>query len=154
MDLTRLVQNYVQSRRAITVAFRGFLSGSGLLVSESGIYCHILTLVVIVAMFILAASGLSISVPNLGGTGCIWVGIFAASQLSSPAQKGGHEGSKGCHSSWFVLAELPYKPFVLDTMLKGSQGFGIRTVNDLIFLGQEAVPKLSGRFSGLLCDAI
>jgi hypothetical protein len=105
-------------------------------------------------MFILAASGLSVSVPNLGGTGCVWVGVFASKPTVFACAKAGHEGSKGCHSSWFVLAELPYEPFVLDTMLEGSQGFGIRTVDDLVFLGQESVPKLSGRFSGLLCDAI
>jgi hypothetical protein len=107
-----------------------------------------------VATFILAASGLSISVPNLEGTGCVWVGVLASKPTVFARAKAGHEGSKDCHSSWFVLAELPYKPFVLDTMLKGSQGFGIRTVNDLTFLDQESVPKLSGRFFGLLGDAI
>jgi hypothetical protein len=104
--------------------------------------------------FILVVSGLSISVPNLGGTGCVWVGVLASKPTVFARAKAGHEGSKGCHSSWFVLAEMPYKPFVLDTMLKGSQGFGIRTANDLIFLCQESVPKLSGRFYGLLRDAI
>ena len=31
-----------------------------------------------VATLILAASGLSISASNLGGTGCVWVGVFAS----------------------------------------------------------------------------
>ena len=104
--------------------------------------------------FILATSRLSIAVSNLGVTGCVWVGVFASKPTVSASAKAGHEGREGCHSYWFVLAEPPYNPFVLDTMLKGSQEFDIRIVNNLIFLGQDSVPKLSGRFSGLLRDAI
>jgi hypothetical protein len=90
VDLARHVQNCVQPRRAITVAFRGFLSGSGLLVSESGIYCRILTLAIIVATFILAALGLSISVPNLGGIGCVWVGVLSSEPTVFARAKAGH----------------------------------------------------------------
>ena len=90
MDLTRPVQIFVQFKRAIAVAFRGFLSGSGLLVSESGIYFRVLSLAVNVATFTLAASGLSISVSNLGGTGSVWVGAFARKPTVFACTKVGH----------------------------------------------------------------
>ena len=35
-------------------------------------------------------------------------------------------------------------------MLKGSYSFGVRVVNNLVFLGQKSVPKLSGQLTGLL----
>ena len=121
---------------------------------EPSIDCRILALAVIVAAFILAASVLSISVPNLRTIGCVWVGVSASKPTIFAYTKAVHEGGKGCHSYWFVLAGLPYEPFVIGNVLEGSQGFSIQTVDDLVLLGQESVPKLSGRFSGLLCDAI
>lgn len=101
--------------------------------------------------FILVASGLSISVLELGVSGLVFL---RASELSLACAKAGHERGEGCHSSWFVLAKLPYDPFVCDTMFEGGQGFDIRTVDNLVFLARESIPKLSGLFFGLLCDAI
>ena len=127
---------------------------SRLQILESGIYRRILALTVVVATFTLAASRLSISVPNLRGTGCVGVVVFTSEPTVFACAKAGHERSKGCHSSWFILDELSYEPFVLDTMLKSGQGFDIRTVDNLVLLGQESVPKLLGRFFEVLCDAV
>ena len=45
---------------------------------------------------------------------------------------------------------MPGKPLVADVMLEGREGLRIRTVDDLVLLGEEPVPKLSDGLSGLL----
>ena len=46
--------------------------------------------------------------------------------------KVGHEYRKGCHGLWLLLAEMSGEPFVADVVLEGRQGFGIRTVGNLV----------------------
>ena len=49
--------------------------------------------------------------------------------------KAGHKCREGCHGPRLFLAEVACEPFIMDAMLKGCYGFGIRTVKDLVLFG-------------------
>ena len=42
------------------------------------------------------------------------------------------------------MAEVSGEPFVTDAMLESFQGFGVRTVDNLVLFSKKLVPKLSG----------
>ena len=44
----------------------------------------------------------------------------------------GHECRVGHHGLRFFLAEVSGEPLVMDIMLKGRQGLGVRTVDNLV----------------------
>ena len=44
----------------------------------------------------------------------------------------GHDCREGHHGLRFFLAEVPGEPLVADIMLKGCQGFGVRTIDNLV----------------------
>ena len=57
----------------------------------------------------------------------------AASQPAVLARaKVGHECREGRHGLRFFLAEVSGEPLVADSILKGRQGFGVRTVDNLV----------------------
>ena len=57
----------------------------------------------------------------------------AASQPTVLARaKVGHLCRESCHRLGFLLAEVSSEPLVMDIMLEGRQGFGVRTVDYLV----------------------
>ena len=74
--------------------------------------------------------------------------------MSQPAvlarTKAGHECRKGCHGLRLLLAKVSGKPLVAVIMLKGRQGFDVRTVDNLVLFSYEPSPEFPSRLSGLL----
>ena len=62
----------------------------------------------------------------------MWRGATASQPAVLSRAKAGHECHEGHHGLRFFLAEVSGEPLVADIMLKGRQGFGVRTVNDLV----------------------
>ena len=99
---------------------------------ESGIDRRVLRFFVIVSMLVLVASWLAFAVPGFGGARV----AGAIASTSEPAilsrAKAGHKCGEGCHGFRLFLAEVSGKPLVSDAMLEGREGFGIRTIHNLV----------------------
>lgn len=66
-------------------------------------------------------------------------GARAAGTVASTGQpdvlshaEAGHECSKSCHRFRIFLTEVSGEPFIADAMFKGREGFGVRTIDDLV----------------------
>ena len=81
------------------------------------------------------ASGLAIVVVDIRGTGIDWRGATASQPAILTRAKVGHECREGRHGLWFFLAEVSSEPLIVDIMLKGRQGFGVRTIDYLVLFG-------------------
>ena len=77
---------------------------------------------------------LAISIMAVRGAG-MWRGAAASQPAILACAKACHECREGRHGFWFFLAEVPGEPLVADIMLKGRQGFSIRTVDYLVLFG-------------------
>ena len=65
----------------------------------------------------------------------IGVVLLRANQLSSPAQKRVMSVVRAAMDFGFFLAEVSGEPLITDIMLKGRQGFGVRTFDNLVLFG-------------------
>ena len=109
---------------------------------QSGVYRRVVWAVFIISTLAVTASWFSISIPDFG---CTWVAGTASCQpVILSRAKAGHECREGRHGLRFFLAEVSGEPLVVDIMLKGRQGFGVRTVNNLVLFGEEPVPEFAG----------
>ena len=105
---------------------------TGLRATESAVDRCILGVVTIVSALVSIASRLAFVAFNFRGAGVARI-VFAMGQPTVLARtKAGHECREGCHGLRFFLAEVSSKPLITDIMLKGRQGFGVRTVNYLV----------------------
>ena len=77
-------------------------------------------------------SWLVVTVANVGSAGVSWRGATASQPTVLARAKAGHECREGRHGLRFFLAEVSGKPLVTDIMLKGRQGLGVRTVDNLV----------------------
>ena len=77
-------------------------------------------------------SWLAITVADVGSARVSWRGATASQPTVLARAKAGHECREGRHGFWFFLAEVSGEPLVADIMLKGRQGFGIRTIDNLV----------------------
>ena len=81
-------------------------------------------------MLLFIASRLPIAIPDFG---CAWVAGAAMGQPAVLARaKAGHQCRRGRHGLRLFLSEVSGEPLVADIMLKGRQGFGVWTVNNLV----------------------
>ena len=80
----------------------------------------------------LVASWLAIVVPGFGGTRV----AGAIASVSQPAvfsrAKTGHKCGESCHGLRLFLAEVSGEPLISDAVFKGREGFGIRTIHNLV----------------------
>ena len=77
------------------------------------------------------ATWLAVIVAHIQGAG-MWRDATASQPAVLARAKVGHKCREGRHGLWFFLAEVSGEPFVTDIMLKGHQGFGVRTVDYLV----------------------
>ena len=66
---------------------------------------------------------------SVGGSRC---GATASQPAVLARAEAGHECRDGRHGLGFFLAEVSGEPLVTDIMLKGRQGFSVRTVDYLV----------------------
>ena len=75
---------------------------------------------------------LAVIVADVRSAGVYWRGAAASQPAILACAKACHECREGRHGFWFFLAEVSGEPLVTDIMLKGRQGFGVRTVDNLV----------------------
>ena len=135
MDLTWTIEYAVQARRALIISFIWLLPLTGLIATEYDIDCRVFGVITIFATLVFVASGLAVAISGLW---CARIAccVVATGQPAILARtKAGHECRECCHRFWLFLSKVPGKPLVTDIVFKGRQGFGIRTVDDLVLFG-------------------
>jgi hypothetical protein len=87
---------------------------------------------IIISTLVFIASWLAIAVSNFGSARI----TGAVASTSEPAifsrAEAGHQSGKGCHGVCFFLTEVAGKPFISGAMFKGREGFGVRTIDNLV----------------------
>jgi hypothetical protein len=132
MNLARPIEYFVQIRWTVLISFEWLLPLIGFRATESGINRCVFSFFVIVLTLVFVVLWPAIAVPDFGGARV--AGTIAST--SQPAilshTEAGHECSKSCHRLRLFLTKVSSEPFVADAMFKGREGFGVRTVDDLI----------------------
>ena len=100
--------------------------------AESGIDRRVLGSCIIVSMLVFIASWLAIAVPGFGGARIAGAIASTSKPTIFSRAKAGHQCGKICHGLRFFLAEVMGKPLILYAMFKGREGFGVRTVDNLV----------------------
>ena len=101
--LARTVEYAVQAGRSLIVSFVGLLPLAGLGAAESGVNCGVIGVIAVASAFVSIALELFLASEGLVSLAVL---LLRASQLSSPAQKGGHECREGCHGLRLLLTEV------------------------------------------------
>ena len=97
---------------------------------ESGVDCRALWTISFSPALVLVAPWFPISISELG---CTWVAGAASCQPAILSRaKASHECREGHHGLRFFLVEVSGEALIADIMLKGRQGFGVRTVDNLV----------------------
>ena len=100
--------------------------------TKSGIDRRVLCSFVIVSTLVLVVSWLAIAVPGFGGTRVAGA-IASTSKLAIHSRaKVSHKCGKGCHGLRLFLAEVSSEPLISDAMFEGREGFGVRTIHNLV----------------------
>ena len=132
MDLARTIKYAVQARWARIVLFEQLLPLTRLRATESGINRRILSVVIVISTLVPVASRLVVAIFSFRGAGVACI-VFATGQPTILARaKAGHECREGRHGLWLLLAEVAGESFVADAMFKGREGFGVRTIDNLV----------------------
>ena len=87
---------------------------------------------IVIAMIVFIVLWLAVAISNFGSIRI----IGAVASTSEPAvfsrAKTGHQSGKGSHGSRFFLTEVAGEPLISDAMFKGREGFGARTIDNLV----------------------
>ena len=115
--LARMIEYAVQAGKSFIISFIGLLPLARL--SESGVDCGIIGVVVIASAFVSIAPKLASAILGLRGA-CLAGCVVTTSQPTVLTRaKAGHECREGCHRFGLFLAEMVGEPFVADAMFKG-----------------------------------
>ena len=131
MNLARAFQYAVQTGRSLIISFERLLLLTGFGSAESGVDCRVFSVVAVVPSLMSVAPWLAVIVTNIRGAG-MWRGATASQPAVLAREKTGHQCREGHHGLRFFLAEVSGEPLVMDIMLKGRQGFIVRTIDYLV----------------------
>ena len=74
----------------------------------------------------------TVAISGIGGARITGTVVSTSQPTVFSHVKVDHECGKGCHSLWLFMAEVSGEPFITDAVFKGREGFGVRTVDDLV----------------------
>ena len=129
MNLARPIEYFVQTGWTIFVSFEWLLPLIVLGATESGVVYRVF---VIVSTLVLVALWLVIAVPGFRGARVAGTVASTSKPAILSRAKAGHQCGKGCHGLQLFLAEVSGEPLVSDAMFEGREGFGVRTIHNLV----------------------
>ena len=132
MYLAQAVEYSVQTGGGPRIPFEWRFRLTGFRASKSGINYRILSIVAVNAALLLVATRPSIAVPGFGGTSVAGAIASTSEPTVFSCAKTGHKCGEGCQGLRFFLTEVSGEPLIVDIMLKGRQGLGVRTVDNLV----------------------
>ena len=100
--------------------------------TASGVARRVLRSFIVIATLVFIVSWLAVAISNFGSTWIIGVVASTSEPVVFSYAKTGHQSGKGCHRFWFFLTEVAGKPLIPDTVFEGHEGFGIRTIDNLV----------------------
>ena len=100
--------------------------------AESGVDRCVLCSFVIIATLVFIASWLAVAVSNFGSARITGVVASMSETVVFSRVKAGHQSGKGCHGFWFFLAKVAGEPLIPDVVFEGREGFGVRTIDNLV----------------------
>ena len=119
MYLAQAVEYSVQTRRAPRIPFEWLLPLTGFRAFESGINCHILSIVPVNAALLLVATRPATTVPGIRITRVLGHIVTTSKPAVFSCAKAGHECRECCHRLRLFLSKVPGKPLVTDIVLEG-----------------------------------
>ena len=128
MNLARAFKYAVQTGWSLIVSFEQLFPLTGFRDTESSVDCRVFSVVTIVLSLMSVVPWLVVIVTDIRGAG-MWRGATASQPAVLAHAKASHECREGRHGFGFFLAEVSGEPLITDIMLKGRQGFGVRTVD-------------------------
>ena len=131
MNLAPSFKYAVQTGWSLIVSIEQLFPLTGFRATEFGVDCCVFNVIVVVSSLMSVAPWLVIIVTVIRGAR-MWRGATASQPAVLARAEAGHECREGRHGLWFFLAEVSGEPFVTDIMLKGRQGFGVRTIDYLV----------------------
>ena len=132
MYLARTIEYAIQAGWSLTVPFVGLFPLAGLGAAGSGANYSVIGVIAVASTFVPIAPELASAILGLRGA-CLAGCVVTTSQPTVLSRaKVGHECREGRHGLRLFLAEVSGEPLIVDIMLKGRQGLGIRTVDNLV----------------------
>ena len=87
---------------------------------------------VIIATLVFIASWLAVAVSDFESARIAGVVACTSEPALFSRAKAGHRSGKGCHGFWFFLTEVAGEPLIPDAVFEGREGFGVRTIDNLV----------------------
>ena len=132
MNLARPIEYSVQTRWTILVSFEWLLPLTGFRSTEYDVDRRVFGIFVVALTLVFVALWLAVAISGFGGARV----AGAIASTSKPAilsrAKAGHKCGKGCHGLRLFLAEVSGEPLISDAMFEGREGFGVRTIHNLV----------------------
>ena len=119
MYLAQAVEYSVQTGRAPRIPFEWPFALTGFGASESGMNCHILSIVAVNAALLLVATRSPTIVPGVRITRVLGHIVARSKPAVFSRAKAGHECRECCHRFWLFLSKVSGQPLVMDIVLEG-----------------------------------
>ena len=132
VNLAWPIEYSVQTRWTISISFEWLLPLTGFGAAESAVNRRVLRYFIVVSTLVLVASWLAIAVPGFGGARVAGAIASTTKPAIHSRAKTGHKCGESCHGLQFFLAEVSGEPLVTDAVFKGREGFGVRTIDNLV----------------------